>query len=191
MSTLLSHSLELPDNHPIEWLAEAKQFYGTRRPPFVQLKKNKFGGRKTVILTADSPSQKDSPINIDVVYRTRNKRDSYCTLDVDGKRFIVKAFSGGAGGYDGHGFRTFGCGVIYRCWLGSIEDFSPCVVAFSSGGEGFRPAVSREKGRLGRKPKVVMQQTRKDFEVSDFSDDEYTPCRALRAKTTSPAPRRR
>ena len=93
MGTLLPHSLELPDNHPIEWLAEAKQFYGTRRPPFVQLKKNKFGERKTVFLAADSPSQKDSPINVDVVYRTRNKRDSSCTLDVEGKRFIVKAFS--------------------------------------------------------------------------------------------------
>ena len=83
-----------------------------------------------------------------------------------------------------------------RCCLsllvvGSIKDFSPRVVAFFSGGEGFRPAVSREKGRPGRKSKVVMQQTRKDFEVSDFSDDEHTTClhvEGSKPKTTLPAP---
>lgn len=58
--------------------------------------------------------------------------------------------------YDGHGFRTVGCGVVYRCGLGSIKDFSPQVMAFSSGVKGFRSAVSREKGRPGRKPKVFM-----------------------------------
>lgn len=49
-------------------------------------------------------------------------------------------------------------------------------MALSSGVKGFRSAVSREKGRPGRKHKVFMQQARKNFDVSDFIDDEYTPC---------------
>lgn len=54
-------------------------------------------------------------------------------------------------------------------------------MALSSGVKGFRSAVSREKGRPGRKHKVFMQQARKNFDVSDFIDDEYTPARMSRA----------
>ena len=88
----------------------------------------------------------------------------------------MEAFSGGADGYDGHGLRTFGCGVVSHCWLGSIKDFSPRVVAFSSGGEGFRPALSREKGRPGGGRRWLCSRLVKTSRSLISVTNEYTPC---------------
>ena len=103
----------LSDDHPIEWLPQAKEVYGHSIPPFVT--KQKAGIRRMAELPLAAGQQ--HPESIEVVYRFWDAAHSFASIDKDGQRFIVKAFRGGA--------------TPYRPWLGPQTGFSETALAFA------------------------------------------------------------
>lgn len=96
----------LLEDHPVEYLDEAKALYMGSKPPFVVLKTR--NPRRRVLLTMeDGQSDATSP-EAEVVYRQWDPVNDYPTLDLGGKRFIVW---GNPGGHSG--------GYQYHLWLGS------------------------------------------------------------------------
>ena len=99
----------LPEDHPVEYLDEAKAIYTSSIPPFVINKTNKSrrGGCHIVpdgrILT--------TPIEAEVVYRAWDSLHDYGTIETRGKRFIVRGSPGGSSG-----------GYQYYLWLGSQSE---------------------------------------------------------------------
>ena len=103
----------LPDDHPIEWLAEAKKIYHSSLPPFVT--KQKLGVRRMVELPLIE-GQKYAG-KTEVVYRLWNSSHTFASIDKDGQRFIVRVFRGGS--------------TPYRPWLGPETGFSETALAYS------------------------------------------------------------
>lgn len=109
----------LVEDHPVEYLDEAKALYMDSRPPFVIRKTMK--PRRRVLLAMQDGQFSATSTEAEVVYREWDLSNDYPTLDLDGKRFIVM---GNAGGLPG-GFR-------YRFWLGSEAGLGKKVVAYSA-----------------------------------------------------------
>lgn len=125
----------LPEDHPVEYLDEAKALYPHSKPPFTILKTKK--SRRRVFLAMQDGHYSTSSAKAEVVYRKWDSVNDYATLDLDGKRFIV---SGNAGGHPG--------GYQYHLWLGSKVGRTKKVVAYSGRYAGVRKAVSGLTERL-------------------------------------------
>ena len=110
----------LPLDHPVYMLEESRMVYESCRPPFVQDKyKCPVGSRKPVILaTRNGHFPEAEPTTAEFVAREWSKTDVFWTLDLDGYRWIVKAFGSGSQG------------ATYRKWLGHRNRFSETTVAF-------------------------------------------------------------
>ncbi|KAM0803427.1 hypothetical protein BDR22DRAFT_840852 [Usnea florida] len=98
----------LPEDHPVEYLDEARAVYTKSIPPFVINKnKTKNSPRRGAPIVPDGKIL-TAPTKADVVYRAWDSLHNYGTADLEGKRFIVRGSPGGPSG-----------GYQYRLWLGS------------------------------------------------------------------------
>ena len=109
----------LVENHPVEFLDEAKALCVDSKPPFV-IQKTRKPRRRVLLATQDGHFSATSA-ETEVVYRDWDLVNDYPTLDLDGKRFIVM---GNPGGYPG--------GYQYHLWLGAKAGRVKKVVAYSS-----------------------------------------------------------
>ena len=137
---------DLPDDHPIEWLAEAKKIYHSTIPPFAT--KQKLGVRRMVELPLIEGQK--SAGKTEVVYRSWNISHTFASIDKDGQRFIVKVFRGGS--------------TPYRPWLGPEEGFSETALAYSKQG----PRILLQ----GKRPSLPKGWALKE---DDERDDDYSP----------------
>ena len=142
---------DLPDDHPIEWLAEAKKIYHSTLPPFVT--KQKLGVRRMVELPLIE-GQKYAG-KTEVVYRAWNPSHTFASIDKECQRFIVKVFLGGS--------------THYRPWLGPVEGFSETALAYSKQG----PRISQ-----GKRPSLPKGWALKE---DDERDDDYSPANRRRS----------
>ena len=142
---------DLPDDHPVEWLAEARDVYRYALPPFVT--KQKQGVRRMVELPLAEGQQ--SADRVEVVYRSWDAMHSFASIDKDGQRFIVKAFRGGA--------------TPYRPWLGAQTGFSEAALAFAKQGpRGPRSWAATQDKRLSLPKGWALRE-------EGENDDEYSP----------------
>ena len=141
----------LPDDHPIEWLAEARSIYQYALPPFVT--KQKQGVRRMVELPLAEGQQ--YPGTVEVVYRSWNAEHTFASIDKGGQRFIVKVFRGGA--------------TPYRPWLGPQTGFSETALAFAKQG----PKGSRSWAAAHNKRHALPKGWA--LEEDDEIDEEYNP----------------
>ena len=112
----------LPATWEIYKLSDASTAFATRRPPFVQQKGllNIEEARRTVALANKQGHLTEHPRIAEFGAHAWDKNDFFWTLDLEGTRWIVKAYGGGPQG-----------GITYRKWLGVREGFSDKPVAFS------------------------------------------------------------
>ncbi|MCJ1395234.1 hypothetical protein MMC18_008117 [Xylographa bjoerkii] len=112
----------LPATWAVYKLADAKVAYATRRPPFVQrIGQLKTGEARRQVALADKQGRlQETPRTAEFTAHAWDKDEFFWTLDLEGTRWIVKAYGGGPQG-----------GVTYRKWLGVREGFSEKPVAFS------------------------------------------------------------
>lgn len=143
----------LPDDHHIEWLAEAREMYQQNVPPFVT--KQKFGVRRMVELPLTGGHQEAD--KVEVVYRSWDAAHTFASIDVNDKRFIVKVFRGGA--------------TPYRPWLGPQTGFAEKPLAFSkqSTSRGPRAWTVVSQGKRVSLPKGWA------LREEDERDDDYSP----------------
>lgn len=154
----------LPDDHTIEWLAEAKDFYQGTLPPFVT--KQKLGVRRMVELPLIEGQQYAE--KVEVVYRLWDAAHTFASIDINGERFIVKVFRGGA--------------TPYRPWMGPQTGFSETPLAFSKQVSRGPKSVTATPGKRPSLPKGWA------LKEDDERDDDYSP--ASRRKS-GPVRRRR
>ena len=141
----------LPDDHPIEWLAEARTIYQYALPPFVT--KQKQGVRRMVELPLAEGQQ--YPGKVEVVYRSWDAEHTFASIDKGGQRFIVKVFRGGA--------------TPYRPWLGPQTGFSETALAFAKQGpRGSRSWAATQDKRLALPKGWALEE-------DDEIDEEYNP----------------
>ena len=155
----------LPDDHPIEWLAEARGIYQGVLPPFVT--KQKVGVRRTVelpLLEGQRYAQK-----VEVVYRSWDFLHTFASIDVDGKRFIVKVFRGGA--------------TPYRPWLGPQTGFSETALAFS------KQVPRGPKSWVATPGKKVPLPKGWALKEDDEKDDDYSPANRRKSAPVRRRPR--
>ena len=108
----------LPENHPVEYLDEARAVYTKSIPPFVIIKnKSKKSHRRGVPIVPDGKIL-TTPTKADIVYRAWDSLHDYGTVELDGKRFIVRGCPGGSSG-----------GYQYHLWLGSEAENINKVIA--------------------------------------------------------------
>lgn len=91
----------LPDDEPVNLLDEARNhFNGSDPPPFVSRNtgKNAVGNIKRVVLATADNKYPLSPVTVQCVHRLWSKNYTYATVDLNGKRRIIKSRSGGPNG---------------------------------------------------------------------------------------------
>ena len=141
----------LPEDHPIEWLAEAKSIYQYALPPFVT--KQKQGVRRMVELPLTEGQR--YPGMVEAVYRSWDAEHTFASIDKGGQRFIVKVFRGGA--------------TPYRPWLGPQTGFSETALAFAKQGpRGSRSWAATQDKRLALPKGWALKE-------DDENDEEYNP----------------
>lgn len=90
----------LPDDQPVHLLEEARDHYVGLDPPFV----TRNGGRtlngtaKHVVLATPDGKYPQLPVVVKCIHRLWSKSLTYATVDLNGKRRIVKSRSGGPNG---------------------------------------------------------------------------------------------
>lgn len=141
----------LPDDHPTEWLAEAREIYKESLPPFVT--KQKSGVRRMVELPLIQGQHYAG--KVEVVYRSWDAVYSFASIDKDDKRFIVKVFRGGA--------------TPYRPWLGPRTGFSETALAFS------KQVPRGPKSWVATQGKRVSLPKGWALKEDDARDDDYSP----------------
>lgn len=141
----------LPDDHPTEWLKEAREIYQHSLPPFAT--KHKPGLRRMVELPL-AEGQK-VPEKVEVVYRSWDALHTFASIDMNGKRFILKAFRGGP--------------TPYRPWLGKKTGFSATALAFANQGPRGRKSWGAIQGNRLALPKGWT------LTEDDEHDDDYNP----------------
>ena len=88
----------LPDDQSVNLLDEARNHYaGSDPPPFVTRNcgKNAVGNIKRVVLATADNKYPLSPVSVPCTHRLWSKNYTYATVDLNGKRRIVKSRSGG------------------------------------------------------------------------------------------------
>ena len=107
----------LPEDHPVEYLDEAKAVYAKSIPPFVIIKKKSKKSRRRGVPIVPDGQILTTPTKADVVYRAWDSLYDYGTVELKGKRFIVRGSPGGSSG-----------GWQYHLWLGSkAEDVNKLI----------------------------------------------------------------
>ena len=101
----------LPQDHPVAWEAEARGYYrADSTPPFTVHKRSNERERE-VDIPAATGLRSECPTKAKIVRREWSSRLTFWTLDLDGKRHIVKAFNGAPKG-----------GAQYKRWTGPYKN---------------------------------------------------------------------
>ena len=156
----------LPEDHPIEYLDEARACYVDSRPPFV-VRRMKHPRRQVLLATPKGRFSATST-EAEVVYRAWDSLDDFSTLDVDGKRFIVMGSPGDPPG-----------GYQFRRWLGVEAGRVNEVIAYSGPHADARKAGSDLTGRLremdddSSSSSSSDNEEDQDPEVDSLGDGEY------------------
>ena len=161
----LGTTTDLPDDHPIEWLAEAKEMFQHSLPPFVT--KQKVGVRRMVELPLAEGQQHAEKVQ--VVYRSWDAVHTFASIDVNDKRFIVKVFRGGA--------------TPYRPWVGPHTGFSETALAYSKQVPRGPKTVAVAQGKRGSLPKGWA------LTEEDERDDDYSPASRRKSAPVRRRPR--
>lgn len=90
----------LPDDHSVSLLHEARDYYVGSEPPFVSRNtgKNANGTIKRVVLATTDSKYPQLPVTVECTHRLWSKNYTYATVDLNGKRRIIKSRSGGPNG---------------------------------------------------------------------------------------------
>lgn len=123
-SILDPQSLKYPSTSEVApLLVAAIGHYRNIIPPFLQrtnyIRHNGSVPDRTVVL-AENGCYPKVPKEVIVTYRTWNDKYGFWTLDLNGKRLIVRTFIGGGFG-----------GASYRVWLGCSRGFQARPIAFT------------------------------------------------------------
>lgn len=175
---------ELRDYHESIQLSEARKFYTSKAPPFLQSDRNKSPpGTRVRAQLADNGRLPAHPLKVDVISRPWGDQGIYWTLDLEGQRLIVKTFSGGkpAGGY--------------RQWEGISKGFSKKPVAFkiSKRSSNFRASHKEEQsgatGGSDQLERYSLRNSPTSPRRSAAQSAQSTITRALKfCESTSPPP---
>lgn len=129
----------LPPEHEIHLIDEAREYYTSELPVFLADTKSK---QKSIVnyaclaLEGHSGAPGD---RVSVITRAWCNRNVYQTIDLNKQRIIVKLFKGGPRG----GF--------YRRWMGVIDGFEKQPIAFAvNGGRQVRESNEVERALLMR-----------------------------------------
>ena len=199
----------LPEDHPVEYLDEAKAVYTSSIPPFV-INKTKKSRRRVALAVQDGQSLA-TPTEAEVVYRAWDSLHDYGTVELEGKRFIVMGSPGGpSGGYQYHlwlGSKAGGVNKIIANWQPNdantttsslTEPFREVSEALSSsdlsdddedevaqGGARMEEPYSYDSFRRGFDPTTVQES-----KPSQFSEQKERPRRIIkptkRARSSTP-----
>ena len=151
----------LPQDHPVEYLDQAKALYMGSRPPFVIMKTK--NPRRRVLLAKQDGLYSATSTKTEVVYRQWDSVNDYATLDLDGKRFIV---CGNAGGYPG--------GYQYHLWLGSKAGRDRKVAAYCG------PQADMKKASSGLiEHRAEVDEGANSLSSSNDEDDQDTSASAI------------
>ena len=91
----------LPDDQIVNLLEQARNHYSdSNPPPFVTRNcgKNAVGNIKRVILATADNKYPLSPVSVQCIHRLWSNKYTYATVDLNGKRRIIKSRSGGPNG---------------------------------------------------------------------------------------------
>lgn len=102
MASSISMSAALPEDHPADFIDEARRLFRHQRPPFVIGKKN--AGRRKVILATSKGKLPANRSEALITTRAWNDKMVYFTLDLNGHRYIIKCAKHGR---------------YYHAWLGA------------------------------------------------------------------------
>lgn len=85
----------LHDDHFIDWFSEAKQLYQIERPPFVEKNQgtSRAGLRKMVTLRVTEDQQQALPVEAELICWSWSPQYTFFTIDIGGRRLIVKGNS--------------------------------------------------------------------------------------------------
>ncbi|KAL6713451.1 hypothetical protein ACLMJK_008916 [Lecanora helva] len=109
----------LPENHPIHYLHEAREYFKDNRPPFVIRRDDNLTTRALIIPTKDG-RRPAVPDRVEAKAKLWNDKLMFWTLDLDNKRYIVKAFGGAPR-----------AGMKYRYWAGPGKEFDEKPLAYT------------------------------------------------------------
>lgn len=131
-------SLEYPSASEIAPLlvAAIRHYRNNDIPPFLVHSRKyciRTGSDRTVVL-AERGCYPKVPKEEMVIFRTWNKNYGFWTLDLNGKRLIVRPFPGGWYG-----------GVMYRVWLGCSRGFQARAIATSPARQHGRESIENGK----------------------------------------------
>ena len=159
LNTTTADETTLPEDHPVEYLDEAKALYMDSRPPFA-LHRTKLPRRHVFLATKDGRFSTTSN-EAEVVYRMWDIVDDYGTLDLKGKRFIVMGNPGGLPG-----------GYQYHLWLGSKVGRVKKVAAYAGPLAPATQAASNLTGQSSKEAGEVTSSLRSDYE--EVEDEAMT-----------------
>lgn len=175
---------KLPDDHFIDWLAEAKQLYHSELPPFVEENQgsNTAGLRKPVTLRATDDQQPGVPVEAEIICWSWSPQWTFHTIDVGGRRLIVK----------GNAADRY---CSYRSWLGPIRGFSYQPVAFGpyqKGAEDSRLDLRTQHANIpyfepSAKPDSRAQQTSQYAPQPEWQPSSFSPINSLTPSSARPA----
>lgn len=143
-------------------LEEAIKYYRWRIPPFVVQRPSQTGARKasvpdkTILLVENYCLDDNKSRKRTILFRKWIDKYGFWTLDLNGKRCIIKAMSGGALG-----------GVHYEEWLGCSYGFGSDTIAHCV----FKGPIRGPIRRSSRSKKVI----RDDFDGRNPSPSQETP----------------
>ena len=111
----------LPDDHPVSLLEEAQDYYRGVESPFVtrNTEKNANGNIKRVALAITDDKYPQLAVTVNCTHRLWSKEFTYSTVDLNGKRRIVKSRS-----EDPNGRSSYICKRILWCSLPFLDDLS-------------------------------------------------------------------
>ena len=112
------------DDKPTYFLEEARNHYTDSDPPFVtrNVGRNANGNIKHVVLATAEGRYPQVPVVVDCVHRLWSKALTYATVDLNGKRRIIKSRSGGP-----NGGASYICKSFNPMPLLSSKIFHPCL----------------------------------------------------------------
>ena len=143
----------IPEDHPVEYLDEAKAVYTSSIPPFVINKTKK--SRRRVVLTLQDDQSLATPTEAEVVYRAWDSSHDYGTVELGGKTFIVVGSPGGPSG-----------GYQYHLWLGSKAGNVNKIIAR------WQPNDANATTPKFTEPFREVSQASSSSELSDDDEDE-------------------
>ncbi|KAK3174243.1 hypothetical protein OEA41_001487 [Lepraria neglecta] len=158
----------LSADHAPRGLAEAEEYYKYQDPLFILLSAaSRPGATKKPFLTDELGERPLIPELAELIFRTRGNRGGFWTLDLDGKRFIMKVFQNQK--------QVQGACRIYKAWSGSALHFEQRPLAFvTAHGEynSNKEPKRRAKAYLKKEAQAPNEALEYDYSVESGPNDD-------------------